>query len=99
MKTTLDIPDSIYREFKMKTAMNGETMKNATIAFIIAYNTTDGHPFEAGKPAPRVSRRHEKPLPEWAGMAEPYITRYPTDPLDSESIRDDIVSAMREDRI
>ena len=29
MKTTLDIPDTLYREFKAKTATNGEKMRNA----------------------------------------------------------------------
>ena len=38
MKTTLDIPDSVYREFKVKTAQNGEKMRNAVLAFIVAYN-------------------------------------------------------------
>ena len=34
MKTTLDIPDTLYREFKAKTAANGEKMHNAVISFI-----------------------------------------------------------------
>ena len=34
MKTTLDIPDALYREFKAKTAANGEKMHNALISFI-----------------------------------------------------------------
>ncbi len=99
MKTTLDIPDSIYREFKMKTAMNGETMKNATIAFIVTYNATNGHPFAEKTTAQRTSRRAEKSLPDWAGIAEPFITRYPSDPLDSEAIRSDIIAAKREGRL
>ena len=41
MKTTLDIPDSVYREFKVKTAQNGDFRD--------------------------------------AGMAEPFITRFPDD--------------------
>ena len=38
MKTTLDIPDTLYREFKAKTATNGEKMRSAVISFIVAYN-------------------------------------------------------------
>ena len=38
MKTTLDIPDTLYREFKAKTATNGEKMRNAVISFNVAYN-------------------------------------------------------------
>ncbi|MBQ6136522.1 MAG: hypothetical protein IJI73_04035 [Kiritimatiellae bacterium] len=41
MKTTLDIPDSVYREFKVKTAQNGEKMRHAVLAFIVAYNADE----------------------------------------------------------
>ena len=57
MKTTLDIPDSVYREFKVKTAQNCDFRD--------------------------------------AGMAEPFITRFPDGPLDSEKMRDDIVAFRR----
>lgn len=67
MKTTLDIPDAHYREFKAKTA--------------------------SGLSARR--RNAKSKLPEWAGIAEPFITKYPDDPLDSEKMRDDIVAARR----
>ena len=67
MKTTLDIPDAHYREFKAKTA--------------------------SGPSARRRSAKSK--LPEWAGIAEPFITKYPDDPLDSEKARDDIVAARR----
>ena len=32
MKTTLDIPDTLYREFKAKTATNGEKMCDEIVA-------------------------------------------------------------------
>ena len=67
MKTTLDIPDAHYREFKAKTASE-----------------------------PSARRRSAKSkLPEWAGIAEPFITKYPDDPLNSEKMRDDIIAARR----
>ena len=71
MKTTLDIPDTLYREFKAKTATTRE------------------------RPA-CTSRRTRPRLPEWAGMAVPFIKKYPDDPLDSEKMRDEIVAARRE---
>ena len=64
MKTTLDIPDAHYREFKAKTA--------------------------SGLSARRRSAKYK--LPEWAGIAEPFITNYPEDPLDSEKMRNDVVA-------
>ena len=96
MKTTLDIPDTLYREFKAKTATNGEKMRNAVIAFIVAYNAGEWpRPATRERPA-RASRRTRPRLPEWAGMAVPFIKKYPDDPLDSEKMRDEIVAARRE---
>ena len=54
-KTTLDMPDALYREFKAQTE-----------------------------------------LPEWAGIAEPFVTKYPNNLLDNKKMRDEIVSTRRE---
>ena len=95
MKTTLDIPDTLYREFKAKTATNGEKMRNAVIAFIVAYNAGEWPlPTTRERPA-RASRRNRPRLPEWAGMAVPFIKKYPDDPLDCEKMRDEIVAARK----
>ena len=96
VKTTLDIPDTLYREFKAKTATNGEKMRNAVISFIVAYNAGEWHRDAETAAGPSARRRRARPkLPEWAGIAEPFITKYPDDPLDSEKMRDDIVTARR----
>ena len=95
MKTTLDIPDTLYREFKAKTATNGEKMRSAVIAFIVAYNAGEW-PQSATRERPaRASRRTRPQLPEWAGMAVPFIKKCPDDPLDSETMCDEIVSYRR----
>ena len=95
MKTTLDIPDSIYREFKIKTAVNGETMRNATLSFIIAYNHCGGNPLSATEVIDPTPNEAAERLPAWAGIAQKFITRYPDKPLDSEAMRDEIVAARR----
>ena len=96
MKTTLDIPDALYREFKARTATNGEKMRNAVISFIVAYNAGEWRRDDATSTGPSARRRSAKvKLPEWAGIAEPFITKYPDEPLDSEKMRDDIVAARR----
>ena len=95
MKTTLDIPDALYREFKAKTATNGEKMRSAVIEFIVAYNADEWR--RGAKKRARTRRSGALPgLPEWAGIAEPFITKYPDRPLDGEKMRDDIVAARRE---
>lgn len=92
MKTTLDIPDSVYREFKVKTAQNGEKMRNAVLAFIVAYNAGE---WRVPVSAPRSRKTATFKMPEWAGIAKPFITRFPDDPLDAEKMRDDIVAFRR----
>ena len=96
MKTTLDIPDALYREFKAKAATNGEKMRNAVISFIVAYNAGEWR--SGGEKATRHCARRrsvKSKLPEWAGIAEPFITKYPDDPFDSEKMLEDIVAARR----
>ena len=96
MKTTLDIPDTLYREFKSRTATNGEKMRNAVISFIVAYNSGEWRRDGATMSRPSARRRSAKTkLPEWAGIAEPFITKYPDDPLDNDKMRDEIVAARR----
>ena len=89
----MDIPDSLYREFKVKTAQNGEKMRNAVLAFIVAYNADK---WRAPKSVPKSRKASVPAMPEWAGLAEPFITRFPDDPLDAEKMRDAIVSFRRE---
>ena len=92
MKTTLDIPDSVYREFKARTAANGEKMRSAVLAFIATYNAGE---WRAPQRTRRRSNAKVASLPEWAGMAEPFITRFPEDPLDTEKMRGEIVAFRR----
>lgn len=42
-------------------------------------------------------RSAKSKLPELAGIAEPFITKYPDEPLNSEKMRDDIVVARKAD--
>jgi hypothetical protein len=96
MKTTLDIPDALYREFKARTATNGEKMRNAVISFIVAYNAGEWRHGVEATARPSARRRSVKPdLPEWAGIAAPFITKYPDNPLDGEKMRDDVITAKR----
>ncbi len=95
MKTTLDIPDALYREFKAKTATNGEKMRSAVIAFIVAYNAGEWPQSATQERPARTSRRTRTRLPEWAGMAVPFIKKYPDDPLDGEKMHDEIVAARK----
>ena len=88
MKTTLDIPDALYRRFKMKTAMNGETVRNATLAFITSYVNGRAVGLDSNGVPQEPARSGEEPeLPAWAGLAAPYIRKHLDGPHDMESIR------------
>ena len=95
MKTTLDIPDALYRRFKMKTAMNGETVRNATLAFITSYVNGRAVGLDSnGVP----SKESDLELPAWAGLAAPYIREHLDGPHDMASIRRSMAKARTGER-
>ena len=95
MKTTFDIPDSVYRDFKVTTATNDETMRSVLLAFIRAYNQAGRNPLKVEIVPCIKTQDSEDELPSWAGLAEPFITKRPRKPLDNEALRDEIIAARR----
>ena len=83
MKTTLDIPDTIYRQFKTRAAMNGETMRNATLNFIITYISA---PQDHAAPLLQDESRLPE-LPDWLGYGANFVRANADGPHDMESIR------------
>lgn len=83
MKTTLDIPDSLYRQFKTRAAMNGETMRNATLNFIVSYISAPQPNAEA--PLPDEAQNPE--LPDWLGYGSRFVRANGEGPHDMASIR------------
>lgn len=81
MKTTLDIPDTIYRQFKTRAAMNGETMRNATLNFIISYISA---PAPDLQPQPSTSTFT---TPSWLGYATQFARANLDGPHDMDSVR------------
>ena len=99
MKTTLDIPDALYRRFKMKTAMNGETVRNATLAFIASYVNGRAVGLDSNGVPQEPTRNGEEPvLPAWAGLAVPYIRKNLDGPHDMGSIRRSMAKARTGER-
>lgn len=81
MKTTLDIPDTIYRQFKTRAAMNGETMRNATLNFIIRYIS------DPATQTPQQSLAPTSELPSWLGCGAQFAHANMSGPHDMESVR------------
>lgn len=82
MKTTLDIPDTIYRQFKTRAAMNGETMRNATLSFIISYISAPAPDLASPTPTPDSNS-----LPTWLGYATQFARANLDGPHDMDSVR------------
>jgi len=98
MKTTLDIPDALYRRFKMKTTMNGETIRHATLAFITSYVNGRACGLD-GAGVPVVSDAEEaEGLPKWAGLAASFIREHADGPHDMETIRRTIGRKRKSER-
>ena len=99
MKTTLDIPDALYRRFKMKTAMNGETVRKATLAFITSYVNGRAVGLDSnGVPLEQAEKGSDLELPPWAGLAAPYIRKHLDGPHDMASIRRSMAKARNGER-
>ena len=62
MKTTLDLPDEVYRELKIRAAREGATLtKLITSALASALS----RPSDAAAPARPLKKRDEQTIREW----------------------------------
>lgn len=91
MRTTLDIPDALYREVRAKSALEGTTVRTITITLYTDW-LSRGRQDNDGATAP-ASVTDE--LPAWAGLCEKAITRNAEGPHDMASIRRSIAKAKR----
>jgi hypothetical protein len=87
MKTTLDIPDDVYRRLKAKSAMQGQSVRQVAIALFRGWIGDD----EASAATPRREpvAVDGQPVPPWFGSLRRYAAnaqgRY-----DLESVRSSI---------
>ena len=103
MRTTIDIPDTMFRRVKSKCALEGRTMRGVTLLFF--QNWLDGGSAAAQiltAESPRVStppsavslsETSETPFPAWFGIAASHI-RHDV-PHDMESIRASIAKGRK----
>lgn len=91
MRTTLDIPDALYREVRAKSALNGSTLRAVTITLY-----TD---WLASKPAPQPAVSKRRSLPDWAGLCAGHIKVDPNRKTDMASIRESIGRGIAAERV
>ena len=81
MRTTLDIPDTMYRRIKMRTAQEGSTVRAITL---VLYSQWLGD--ETCTEATRQTRSRRPKTPAWFGS----VKVDPNLPHDMASIRESI---------
>lgn len=90
MRTTLDIPDTLYRRVRSRSALEGTTLRSITITL---YTDWLSRPQET---AEEQADAHEgNTFPPWAGLCASSISRNTDGPHDMASIRKSIASAKR----
>ena len=94
MRTTMDIPDQLYRRVRAKGAMEGLTLRAITITLYADWLD--------GKNVVSVAEREGKPvddapvsIPSWAGLCGNAIVKNLDGPHDMKSIRKSITAAKR----
>ena len=63
MRTTLDIPDALYRKIKTRTAQEGVTVRSVTLLLYTQWLNGD-------TPAPPPVRKPKRNLPAWFGSVK-----------------------------
>ena len=73
MKTTLDVPDDLYRAVKSRSAMKGLTIRSVTLMLYGDWLARpDWTPVVTDK---KPHRKAEKPLPAWFGMGRDHVRK------------------------
>ena len=90
MRTTIDIPDTLYREVRSKSALEGLTLRSVTITLYTDW-------LSAERDVEPLPQRSEEPveLPSWAGLCAADVTCHADGPHDMDSIRRSVARARR----
>jgi hypothetical protein len=100
MKTTIEIPDDLYRQVKKKSALEGRAVREVTEELFRLYldpnrgGTRGAAKKRAATQKPRLL--DGEPLPAWFGVLEKYAR--PVEQNDMESIRQSIAAGITEER-
>jgi hypothetical protein len=100
MKTTIEIPDDLYRQVEEKSALEGRAVREVTEELFRLYLDPDreGPQGTAKKRAVQQGSRllDGEPLPTWFGVLEKYVRQVKKN--DMESIRESIAAGITEER-
>ena len=93
MKTTLDVPDDLYRAVKAKSAMDGLSVRSVTLMLYGDWLARPDRAPGASAPAPAA-----KKLPAWFGLGRGDVRRNADGPHDMESMRAAVARGIAAER-
>ncbi len=96
MKTTIDIPDAIYRQVKARSALEGRAIREVVIELFAGW-LDDSATAEGGGQAPRPAAVHA-PRPAWFASLSAYA-RNAEGRYDIASVRRSIAHGRRHEEV
>lgn len=97
MKTTLDIPDDLYRAVKSRSAADGLSVRGVTILLYGDWLSRPGWIPSARDEATPVRREPRRALPSWFAMGRSHVRKNADGPHDLESMRKSIAEGIAEE--
>ena len=95
MKTTIDIPDDLYRAVKSRSAMDGLTVRGVTLLLYGDWLARPGWiPSPAEPPSQSQESGSQTPLPSWFGIGRQHVRRNADGPHDIASLRKAVAAGI-----
>ncbi len=94
MKTTLDIPDDLYRAVKSRSAADGLSVRGVTILLYGDWLSRPGWIPSAHDKTSTVHKEPKHDLPSWFAMGRGHVRKNADGPHDLESIRESIANGI-----
>jgi hypothetical protein len=99
VKTTIEVPDELYRRVKAKSALEGRAIKDVTAELFLSYveDETGGRERrEVGEAGGQMTLPEREAAPSWFGVLRPYAQRVKDH--DFRSIRESIARGVAAER-
>jgi hypothetical protein len=97
MKTTLDVPDDLYRAVKSRSAIEGLTVRSVTL---MLYGDWLARPDLVPHAASKTARpKKRKPLPAWFGMGRVHVRKNAGRDCGMEEMREAIAAGVAAERL
>ena len=96
MKTTLDVPDDLYRAVKARSAMEGLTVRSVTLMLYGDWLARPKRAQEADHKDPRD--KNGKPLPAWFGLGRCHVRKNAGRECGMEEMREAIAAGIVAER-